>query len=124
VRVTAETPDWAPAWTSWLAGNYAEVGRLERPAVRSLEYQNLRGEPVRVVEVLAPTGGGVALRRLVALTSAPDREQWEETVTTVRSLSFTRVEVEVARTQETRTAAGVAVGPRSPAAPARFTIDR
>lgn len=124
VRVTAETPDWAAAWGQWLAGNYADAARLERPALRSLEHQNVRGETVRVVEVLAPTGAGVTLRRMVAVTTGPDREQWEETVTTVRPLSFTRVEVDFSRAQETRTTAGAAVGARTTAAPARFTVER
>jgi hypothetical protein len=124
VRVTAETPDWAAAWGQWLAGNYADAARLERPALRSLEHQNVRGEAVRVVEVLAPTGAGVTLRRIVAVATGPDREQWEETATTVRPLSVTRVEVEVSRAQETRTMAGAAVGARTTAAPARFTVER
>ena len=124
VRVTAETADWAAAWGQWLAGNYADAGRLERPALRSLEHQNVRGETVRVVEVLAPTGAGVTLRRMAAIATGPDREQWEETVTTVRPVSFTRVEVEFSRAQETRTTAGAPVGTRASGAPARFTVER
>jgi hypothetical protein len=124
VRLTAETADFAPAHAYWLAGNFAEAGRLDRPAMRSLEYQNLRGEAVRVVEVLVPMGGGIVLRRLVAVARPNDQEQWEETVTTVRPVSFLRTEVEMALARETRTTAGVVVGTPSASAPVRFTIDR
>ncbi|MBI2527110.1 MAG: hypothetical protein HYV93_14145, partial [Candidatus Rokubacteria bacterium] len=124
VRVTAETPDFAPAQAHWFAGNYAEAAKLERPAARGIEYQNLRGERVRVIEVLAPVANGLVLRQLVATPRPGDQEQWEETVTTVRPVSFWRTEVELFTGRETRAAGGAPVGTRATAAPIKFSIDR
>ena len=124
VRVTAETADFAVAHGHWLAGNFAEAARVEGAAARSVEFQNLRGEAVRVTEILTPVTGGVALRRLVAQRRAGDQEQWDETTTSVRLTSYSKTDVEIAQARETRSAAGAPVGARSTTAPIRFSLDR
>ena len=124
VRVTAETADFAIAHGHWLAGNFAEVARVEGAAARSMEFRNLRGEAVRVTEILVPVNGGVALRRIVAQSRPGDQEQWDETTTAVRPSSFSRTDVEIAQAREMRTTAGAAVGARSTTAPIRFSLDR
>jgi hypothetical protein len=124
VRVTAETADFAIAHGHWLAGNFAEAARVEGAAARSMEFQNLRGEAVRVTEILVPVNGGVALRRLVAQPRPGDQEQWDETTTAVRPTSYSRTDVEIAQAREMRSTAGAAVGTRSTAAPIRFSLDR
>jgi hypothetical protein len=88
------------------------------------KYQNLRGETVRLIEVLGPVGGGVALRRAVVLPRAGDQQLREETTTIVRPVSYWRTEVEVARTRETLTTAGAPVGQRDARGPFTFTLDR
>lgn len=124
VRVTAETADFAIAHGHWLAGNFAEAARVEGAAVRSMEFQNLRGEVVRVTEILAPVSGGVALRRLVAQPRPGDQEQWDETTTAVRPTSYSKSDVEIARAREMRSTAGAPVGARSTTPPIRFSLDR
>jgi hypothetical protein len=124
VRVTAETPDFAAAHAHWLAGNYAEAARLDGPALRVLEYQNLRGEAVRLSEILAPAAGGLVHRQVVAAARPGDPEQWDETLTLVRPVSFWRTEVEVSTGRETRGPGGVRVGARAAGPSARFGIDR
>jgi len=89
-----------------------------------VEFQNLRDEVVRVTETLTPVNGGVAPRRLVAQRRPGDQAQWDETTTAVRLTSYSKTDVEIAQAQETRSAAGAPVGPRSTAAPIRFSLDR
>ena len=124
VRVTAETGDFASAHGHWLAGNFAEAARLEGAAARSVEFQNWRGEVVRVTEILTPVNGGVALRRFVAQPRSGDQEQWDETTTAVRLPSYSKTDVEIAQGRETRSIAGAPVGARSTTAAIRFTLSR
>jgi hypothetical protein len=124
VRVTAETADFASANGHWLAGNFAEAARLEGAAARSVEFQNWRGEVVRVTEILTPVNGGVALRRLVAQPRSGDQEQWDETTTAVRLPSYGKTDVEIAQGRETRSTVGAPVGARSTTAAIRFSLSR
>jgi len=124
VRVTAETADFAIAHGHWLAGNFAEAARVEGAAARSMEFQNVRGEVVRVTEILVPVTGGVALRRLVAQPRPGDQEQWDETTTAVRPTSYSKTDVEIAQAREMRNTAGARVGARSTTTPIRFSLDR
>jgi len=124
VRVTAETGDFGIAHGHWLAGNFAEAARVEGAAARSVEFQNLRGEVVRVTEILTPVNGGVALRRLVAQRRPGDQEQWDEMTTAVRLTSYSKTDVEIAQAREMRNTTGALVGARSTTAPIRFSLDR
>ena len=124
VRVTAETADFAIAHGHWLAGNFAEAARVEGAAARSMEFRNLRGEVVRVTEILVPAPGGVALRRLVAQPRPGDQEQWDETTIAVRPTSYSKADVEITQARETRSTAGARVGARSTTTPIRFSLDR
>ena len=124
VRVTAETGDFASAHGHWLAGNFAEAARLEGAAARSVEFQNWRGEVVRVTEILTPVKGGVALRRLVAQPRSADQQQWDETTTAVRVPSYGKTDLEIAQGRETRSTAGAPVGARSTTAAIRFSLSR
>ena len=123
-RVTAETADFGTAYGHWLAGNFADGARLEGAAVRSVEFQNFRGEVVRVTEIVVPVAGGVALRRVVAQARPNDQEQWDETTTAVRPASSWKTDVEIAQSREARSKAGVPLGARSATAPVRFSLDR
>jgi hypothetical protein len=124
LRSVTQTSEFGQAYGQLAAGNFADAGRINGAAARSAEFQNVRGENVRLIEILNPVAGGVALRRLFALAQPNDQEMWEETTTFVRPASQWRTDMEVVRSRETRTAAGVLVGTRSTSAPVRFTVER
>ena len=124
MRVTAETADFATAYGHWLAGNFVDAARFEGAAARSVEFQNLRGEVVRVTEIVAPVTSGVALRRLVAQPRPNNQEQWDETTAAVRPVSYLKIDVEIGQSRETRSATGAPIGARATMAPIRFSLDR
>jgi hypothetical protein len=124
LRATTQTAEFAQAYAQFQAGNFTDAARLAAPAARSTEFQNLRGQTVRVLEIISPIAGGVSLRRAVVLGLANDQELWEETTTMVRPASYWRTDVEVARSRETRTTSGALVGTPSASAPSKFSLER
>jgi hypothetical protein len=124
VRMMTQTAEFGPTYALFQAGNFADAGRRTAAAARSTEFQNLRGQTVRVLEVISPVAGGVSLRRAVVLAQPNDQELWEETVTTVVPSSYWRTDVEVTRSRETRTTIGAVVGTPSVSAPSRFSLER
>jgi len=123
-RASTQTAEFGQAYAQFQAGSFADAARLGAAAARSTEFQNLRGQGVRVLEIISPVSGGVSVRRAVVLAQPNDQELWEETTTVVRSTSYWRTDVEVARSRDTRTTAGAVVGTPSVAAPSKFTIER
>jgi hypothetical protein len=123
-RASTQTTEFGPAYAQFQAGSFADAARLGAPAARSTEFQNLRGQSVRVLEIISPVPGGVSLRRAVVLGQPNEQEQWEETTTIVRPVSYWRTDVEVARSRETRTTAGAVVAAPSTSAPIKFTLER
>jgi hypothetical protein len=124
LRATTQTAEFAQAYAQFQAGNFTDAARLAAPAARSTEFQNLRGQSVRVLEIISPIAGGVSLRRAVVLAQPNDQELWEETTTMVRPASYWRTDVEVARSRETRTSSGALVGTPSTSAPSKFSLER
>ncbi len=124
VRTVIQTGEFAEAYKQFEVGNFADAGRIAAPAARTVEFENFRGERVRMIEIISPISGGAAVRRAVVLAQPSDRELWEETNTTVRPASYLRTDVEVVRSRETRTTAGAQVGTRSTSAPIRFSLER
>jgi hypothetical protein len=124
VRTAAQTAEFGQAYAQFQAGNFTEATRLGAAAARSTEFQNLRGQSVRVLEVISPVSGGVSLRRAVVLAQPNDQELWEETTTIVRPTSYWRTDVEVARSRETRTMSGALVGTPAVSAPSKFSLER
>lgn len=124
VRVVTETADFATARSHLLAGNFAEAARVDVAAPRASEFQNFRGEAVRLVEVIAPAPGGVAARTASVLARAGNQEVWEESTMVVRPASYWRTDVELSIARETRSSAGAVVTPRAASAPVRFSIER
>jgi hypothetical protein len=124
VRATTQTAEFGPAYAQFQAGNFAEAARLGAAAARSTEFQNLRGQSVRVLEIIDPVTGGVSLRRTVVLAQPNDQELWEETTTIVRPASYWRTDVEVGRSRETRATGGALVGTPSVSAPVKFSLER
>jgi len=122
-RVPVETGEFARSSAHLLAGNWDDAAR-GAGAARVVESQNLRGESLRILEIVAPAAGGVAHRRVVVLSRPNDQEVWEETTTVIRPASYWRADVEVVVARETRTTAGALVGSRSTAAPLRFSVER
>ena len=123
-RAVTQTAEFGAAYAQFLAGNFADAAKLGAAAGRSMEFQNLRGEPVRVIEIISPVAGGVSVRRTVVVGQPNNQETWEETTTIVRPTSYWRSDVEVARSRETRTTAGALVGTPTVAAPSKFTLER
>jgi hypothetical protein len=111
LRVITQTAEFGPAHAQFQAGNFADVARLGSAAARSVEFQNLRGQGVRVLEIVSPVAGGVSLL-------------WEETTTIVRPISYWRTDVEVARSRATRTTSGALVGAPSVSPVSRFSLER
>lgn len=124
VRTLIETGDFAEAYKQFETGNFADAARISAAAARTVEFENFRGERVRMIEIISPVTGGFALRRAVGLAQPNDRELWEETNIAVRPASYLRTDVEVTKSRETRTAAGTPVGARSTSAPVRFSLER
>src|SRR5205085_3223932 len=73
VHVVGETADFNQAFNGYLAGNFADASRRES-AARTREFPNLRGERVRVMDVIAPTSSGLSVRQLVVLPRPHDQE--------------------------------------------------
>jgi hypothetical protein len=124
VRVVGETAEFARLQAFVLAGNYGEAARVEGGGTRAIEFQNLRGETIRVVEMVSPVPNGQILRRVVATARPNGEERWEETTTILRPVSDWRTEVEVRGTTEIRSATGYSLEPRSASAPVAFVVDR
>lgn len=124
MRTTTQTAEFGPAYGQFQAGSFADAARLGAAAARSVEFQNARGQNVRVIEIIGPVTGGVSVRRVVVLAQPNDQELWEETATIVRPASYWRTDVEVARSRETRTTAGALVAAPSVSAPSKFTLER
>ena len=123
-RAVTQTAEFAQAYAQFQAGNFADAARLGVAAARSMEFQNLRGQAVRMIEIVGPISGGVSLRRTVVLAQPNDQELWEETLTSVRPASYWRTDVEVTRSREIRNASGVVAGTPSVPASSKFTLER
>ncbi len=124
VRVVGETEEFARVQAFVLAGNYGEAARIEGGGMRAMVFQNLRGETVRLVEMIAPAPSGLLLRRVVVTARPSGEERWEETTTILQPVSSGRTEVEVRGTTENRSAVGVSLAPRSVSAPVAFVVER
>jgi hypothetical protein len=124
VRGITQTAEFGRAYGQFQAGNFADAARLSAAAARSREFQNLRGQAVRVLEIIDPVPGGVRLRRAVVVAQPGDQELWEETATIVRPTSYWQTDVEVARSRETRQTSGAVVGTPSVSAPSKFKLER
>ena len=124
MRPVGETAEFPKIAGHFLAGNFADAAGATGAVARSVEFENVRGESVRLLEVLAPVAGGVEQRRLVVVAIPGGQEVWEETSTRIRSTSYWRTDVELSVARETRTAAGAVVGTRATTGPITFSVER
>jgi hypothetical protein len=123
-RAVTQTADFAATYAQLQAGNFADAAKLGAAAARSMEFPNVRGQAVRMIEIIDPVAGGVSVRRTVVMAQANDQEVWDETTTVLRPTSPWRTDVEVARTRQLRTTAGGSVGTPTVSAPSKFTLER
>jgi hypothetical protein len=123
-RAVTQTAEFGPAYAQFLAGNFADAAKLGAAAARSMEFQNVRGQAVRMIEIISPVAGGVSVRRAVVLAQPNDQELWEETTTILRPASLWRTDVEVVRSLATHTTAGALVGAPTVSAPRKFVLER
>lgn len=124
VRTLGETAAFGTARARFMAGDYADAGRLPDAAARAVEYSNLRGENVRLLEVFTPAPGGVAYRRVLIVPRPGDQELWEESAMVVRPASYWRTDVEVGLRRQLRSATGAAVGAPTATGPVKFSLER
>ncbi|MFQ5847653.1 MAG: hypothetical protein ACE5IQ_08315 [Candidatus Methylomirabilales bacterium] len=124
VRSLGETAEFDQVHAHFLAGNFKDAARVEGAAARSAEFENVRGETVRVLEIIAPAPGGVVVRRVSIVARPDNRELWEETATQVRPVSYWRTDVQVTVSRETRMRTGTRVGARSIGGPFTFSLER
>jgi len=122
IRVMSETAESRRTLGRLLAGEFAEAAKAESGA-RALEFENLRGETVRVLELLTPTATGLDWRRVVVVAAPGVPEQWEETTLRLKPVSYWRTDAELTIARETRSAAGAA-GPRAVTGPVTFSVER
>ena len=123
-RAVTQTAEFGPAYAQFQAGNFADAAKLGAAAARSMEFQNVRGQAVRMIEIISPVAGGVSVRRTVVLAQPNDQELWEETTTILRPASMWRTDVELARSRATHTMAGALVGAPTVSAPSKFALER
>ena len=120
--MVSETAESRRSLARLLAGEFAEAAKAESGA-RAVEFENLRGETVRVLEVVSPTAAGLDWRRVVVIAVPGVPEQWEETTLRLKPVSYWRTDAELTIARETRGAGG-AVGQRSVTGPVTFSIER
>jgi len=104
-------------------GYFADPSRHDC-AARTREFPDFHGEPVRTMEVITPTSGGLARRQLVVLSTPSEQELWEDMTARVTVASPCQADAETTMSRDTRTTGGGAVGTRSAAAPRRLTLER
>lgn len=123
-KLLGETADFARLQALVDSGELDPVIQARALGARSVEFQNYRGEIVRVLEVIAGATGAVERRTASTLGRQDGTEEREETVTRFRPVSFWRVEVEVEASREVRPPAAGAAASRTVAPTVRFTLDR
>jgi len=122
IRVISETAQAQRTLARLMAGEFAETARAE-PVARATEYENLRGETVRVLELVSPTTGAIDWRRVVVVAPPGAPEQWDETTLRLKPVSYWRTDAELTITRETRSPGGAA-GQRAVTGPVSFSVER
>jgi hypothetical protein len=122
IRVISETAQARRTLVRLLAGEFAEAARAE-PVARAIEYENLRGETVRVLELVSPTTDAIDWRRVVVVAPPGAPEQWDETTLRLKPVSYWRTDAELTITRETRSPGG-ATGQRAVTGPVPFSVER
>jgi len=124
VRVMGETGEYFRLRALVDSGRFDQAIQAGSLGARSVEFQNYRGETVRLLEVVAGDGRAVQLRSSATLVNPDGAEQWEETVTRFHPVSFWRTDVEVDQSREGRPAPGGVAQPRSSTPTIRFSLER
>jgi hypothetical protein len=95
VRAVTHTAEFSQAYAQFQGGNFADAARLVAAAARSTEFQNLRGQSVRVIEIISPVSGGVSLRRVVVLSQPNDQAVGRNDDDRPTDISYWRTDVEI-----------------------------
>jgi len=124
VKAMGETGEYLRLRALVDSGRFDQAIQAGSLGARSVEFQNYRGETVRLLEVVAGDGRAVQLRSSATLVKPDGAEQWEETVTRFHPISFGRIDVEVDQSREGKPAPGGVAQPRSSTPTVRFSIER
>jgi hypothetical protein len=124
VKVLGETGEFSRLRALADSGRFDQVAQAGNLAGRGVEFQNYRGEMVRLLEVVAGDGQAAQLRTSTTLVKPDGEEQREETVSRFRPVSFWRTDVEVDQSREVKPAPGGAAPPRATAPTVRFRLER
>jgi hypothetical protein len=124
LKVLGETGEFSRLRALVDSGRFDQALQAGSLGARSIEFQNYRGETVRLLEVVAGDGRAVQLRTSSTVVKPDGGEQWEETVTHFRPVSLWRTDVEVDRSREVKSAPGGAAQPRSSLPTIRFSLER
>jgi len=124
VKVMGETGEYLRLRALVDSGRFAQAMQAGNLGARSVEFHNYRRETVRLLEVVAGDGQTAQLRTSATLVKPDGEEQWEETVTRFRPVSFWRTDVEMDQSREVKPAPGGAGQPRSTAPAIRFSLER
>ncbi|MBI2153989.1 MAG: hypothetical protein HYU24_09820 [Candidatus Rokubacteria bacterium] len=124
IKLLGETGEYSRLRGFVDSGQFDQVIQAGGVGARSVEFQNYRGETVRLLEVIAGTAGAAQLRTSTTIARPDGAEQWEETVTRFRPASFWRTDVEVDQSRELKPAPGGLAPPRATAPTVRFSLER
>ena len=124
VKVLGETGEFSRLRALVDSGRFDQAIPAGSLGARSVEFQNYRGETVRLLEVVAGDGRAVQLRSSATVVKPAGAEQREETVTRFQPVSLWRADVEVEQSREVKPAPGGVAQPRSSAPTIRFSLER
>lgn len=124
VKILGETGDFTRVRAMADFGRFDQVIQTESLGARSVEFQNYRGETVRLLEAITGGGGIVQLRTASTVVRSGGEEYREEIVTRFRPVSYWRTEVEVDVSREIRSVTGSVIRPRSSVPTVRFALER
>lgn len=124
VRLLGETGDFTRVRALADAGRFDQVIQAASLGARSVEFQNYRGEAVRLLEAVTGGGGIVQFRTASIVVRAGGEEHREEIVTRFRPLSSWRTEVEVEMSREIRSMTGSVIQPHASVPTIRFALER
>jgi hypothetical protein len=124
VKILGETGEFSRLRALVGSGRFDQAIQTGSLGARSVEFQNYRGETVRLLELVAGDGRAVQRRSSTTLVKPDGAEQWEETVTRFHPVSFWRTDVEVDQSHEVKPPPGGVAQPRSSAPTVRFSLER
>ena len=124
VKLLGETGEFSRLRALVDSGRFDQAIQAGSLGARSVEFQNYRGETVRLLEVVVGDGRAVQLRSSATVLKPDGAEQREETATRFQPVSLWRADVELEQSREVKPAPGGVAQPRSSAPTVRFSLER